>query len=75
MPSNTQQKADMRAIILRRLERKLDESDPERRKSIALRACALLAGKMTLKELQDWNTLLTVKGEIDGRSEVRNVDN
>ena len=57
MPAITERKADLKAIIIKTIEKYLDEH-PEATRRVAIGACRKLAGRMTLKELQNWNMVL-----------------
>lgn len=71
MPSITEQKFNLRGIIISRITGKMDAGDLLFARTTAIHACELLAAKMTLKELRQWNDSLTItemmkeKGEQD----------
>lgn len=67
--SITQQKSDLRAIIHRMMERYIDEN-PEQTRAIALAAVNRLSGKMTLKELREWHTALSIEAMVDEHKEL-----
>jgi hypothetical protein len=63
--SVTQQKADLREIIHREVERRIAEN-PERAPEIAMGAVRRLSGKMTLKELEQWHFSLFGRRIVEG---------
>jgi hypothetical protein len=62
MTAITQQKANLKAIILRRIERKIDSGEVDA-KDVAMAAMRRIASDSTLKELRRWNESLTI-GEM-----------
>ena len=60
MTSITQQKSDLKDIILRRIKRSIDKASLSTVKRVAIGACQRLAARMTLDELRQWNTSLTL---------------
>jgi hypothetical protein len=63
--SVTQQKADLREIIHREVERRIAEN-PEQAPEIAMGAVRWSSGKMTLRELREWHFDLFGRGLVEG---------
>lgn len=61
--SITQQKSDLREIIHRRIADYIG-INPEEASNIAMGAIRRLSAKMTLKELQKWNTALSIRQHL-----------
>ena len=66
--SITQQKSDLRAIIHRMVERRLEEK-PEQAHDIAMGAVRRLSATMTLRELEKWHNALALQVAVTEVSE------